>query len=268
MSRSPAVAALCILSLVAACASSSGAKSGEPSTQPSQQKQKPAATSDPLGSMTLMRQGSVLLQQGRIESALEAFEQADRVAPGNATNKNMIGLCQLNLGRFDRALQSFDEALDLVPGFTDARNNRGATYLAMGQLHLAEVDFVAVLADSTYPYRKEVYYNLGLTYLQQGQHGAAEENFRKAIALPNPVFDAYLQLARLAQRQGELERSRVLLEEARLQFPESTAVALELGKLFMLMGDAAAARPYLERVITDAPGSEEAATARSLLGKG
>mgnify|MGYP001105501837 CR=1 FL=1 len=94
------------------------------------------------------------------------------------------------------------------------------------------------------------------------------ENFRKAIALPNPVFDAYLQLARLAQRQGELERSKVLLEEARLQFPESTAVALELGKLFMLMGDAAAAQPYLERVIADAPDSAEAATARSLLGKG
>jgi Tfp pilus assembly protein PilF len=268
MSRSPAVAAICILGLAAACASSSGARDAEPSSQPSEQKQKPAATGDPLGSMALMRQGSVLMQQGRIEAALEAFEQADRTAPGNATNKNMIGVCHLNLGHFDRALQSFDEALDLVPGFTDARNNRGATYLAMGQLHLAEVDFIAVLADSTYPYRKQVYYNLGLTYLDQGQLGAADENFRRAIALPNPVFDAYLQLARLAQRQGELERSRVLLEEAKLQFPESTAVALELGKLFMLMGDTAAARPYLERVIAGAPDSAEAATARSLLGKG
>ncbi|MEJ2583289.1 MAG: hypothetical protein P8127_16930, partial [Acidobacteriota bacterium] len=94
-----------------------------------------------------------------------------------------------------QALENFNQALELVPLFTDARNNRGATYLAMGQLHLAEVDFVAVLGDSTYPHAKQVNYNLGLTYLERSQHGAAEEAFRQAIIPPKPVFDAYLRLA-------------------------------------------------------------------------
>jgi tetratricopeptide (TPR) repeat protein len=248
-----------------ACASSEADSSSTRATSAPQQQD---ALTDPLQSLTYMRQGSVLMQQGRFEAALESFQRADQIAPGNATNKNMVGLCQLNLGQFDQALASFDEALRLVPGFTDARNNRGATYLAMGQLHLAEVDFVAVLSDSTYPHRRQVYYNLGLTYLRQGQNGAAEENFRKAIKAPNPVFDAYLQLARLQQQQGQLDASRALLEEARLQFPEQTELSLELGKLLMLMGDDETARPYLEQVISDAPDSEEAATARSLLGSG
>ncbi len=265
MNRSMIAVVLSTAMSMTACASS-GADGSSTGAGPTPQQQ--AASNDPLQSLTYMRQGSVLMQQGRFEAALESFEQADRIAPGNATNKNMIGLCHLNLGQFDRALASFDEALRMVPGFTDARNNRGAAYLAMGQLHLAEVDFVAVLGDSTYPHRRQVYYNLGLTYLQQGQRGAAEENFRKAITAPNPVFDAYLQLARLQQQQGELDASRALLEEARLQFPERTEVSLELGKLLILMGDEEAARPYLEQVISDAPGSEEAATARSLLGVG
>jgi Tfp pilus assembly protein PilF len=265
MSRHLAIVVAPVLILVAACASS-GAGS-DATGYPSRSKDDQQGSVDPLTSLTYMRQGSVLMQQGRFEQALEAFEQADRIAPGNATNKNMIGLCHLNLGSFDSALMSFDEALQLTPGFTDARNNRGATYLAMGQLHLAEVDFQAVLADSTYPHRKQVYYNLGMTYLQRGQIGAAEENFRNAIVLPNPVFDAYIQLATLAQQQGELERSKSLLEEARLQFPDRTLVSFELGKLLLIMGEEDEGRHYLEKVIDDAPKSAEADTARSLLGK-
>jgi Tfp pilus assembly protein PilF len=178
----------------------------------------------------------------------------------------MEGLCYMRLNQLDEALTYFDKALQTVPGFTDARNNRGATYLAMGQYHMAEVDFIAVLGDPTYPHRKEVHYNLGMTYLQRDQLGAAAENFRKAIALPNPVFDAYLRLSELAQRNGELESSLGFLEDAKLNFPERTEVSLELGKLLLLMDREVEAREQLEEVIEMAPGSASADTARSLLG--
>ena len=264
MNRLGAAVLIFTLSLITACASSTpsaDASGAEASPQ------KTSAATDPLHSLTYMRQGSVLMQQGRFEAALESFQTADKIAPGNATNKNMIGLCYLNLRQPDQALKAFDEALAIIPGFTDARNNRGATYLSMGQFHLAEVDFVAVLADSTYPHRKQVYYNLGMTYLQRDQLGAAEENFRKSIVTPNPVFDGFIQLASLAQRQGTPETAKTLLEEARLEFPESTEISFELGKLLMIMGEDDEARPYLEQVIADAPDSAEAATARSLLGQ-
>ena len=267
MRRFGTVVAISILSIVTACASSSGS-SAEPAASPEPDKKKSKeTTTDPLRSLTYMRQGSVLMQQGRYESALESFQQADKIAPGNATNKNMIGLCYLNLGQPDRALTSFDEALQIIPGFTDARNNRGATYLSLGQFHLAEVDFVAVLGDSTYPHRRQVYYNLAITYLQRDQLGAAEENFRKSIMPPSPVFDGYLQLAQLAQRQGSPEQARVLLEEAKLEFPDRIEVVFELGKLLMIMGEEEDARPYLEQVVSDAPESSQAATARALLGQ-
>ncbi len=138
----------------------------------------------------------------------------------------------------------------------------------MNQYHLAEVDFIAVLADSTYPHRRQVYYNLGITYLKRGQHGAAEENFRKSIMPPNPVFNGYMQLAQLAQQQGESERALVFLQEAKLEFPDRTEIAFEIGKLLMIMGDEEEARPYLEQVVSDAPDSTQAATARTLLGIG
>jgi tetratricopeptide (TPR) repeat protein len=263
MNRLAVVVAISCLSTVTACASSNAA-----SKQPDASAPAPTAqniTDAPLQSLSYMRQGSVLMQQGRYQEALESFQVANRIAPGNATNLNMIGLCYLSLRQPDQALKSFDQVLQMVPQFTDARNNRGATYLMMEQYHLAEVDFIAVLADSTYPHRKQAYYNLGMTYLQRGQLGAAEENFRKSIIPPNPVYNGFLQLAKLAQQQGSPDRALVFLQEAKLEYPDSTEISFELGKLLMIMGEEDDARAYLEQVISDAPDSNEAATARTLL---
>lgn len=265
MKRHTAILAIAAISFATACASSS-TKSSDPES-PSTTQPQAADSSDPLYSLTLMRQGSVLLQQRRYQDALESFQLADRTAPGNVTNKNMIGICYLRMGQFDQALLAFDQALQLVPGFTDARNNRGTTYLSMGQYRLAEVDFVAVLGDSTYSHRRQVYYNLGLTYMKRSQIGAAQENFRRSIQQPNPVYGGYIQLAQIAQMQGELESAKSILEEAKLYFPEELEVPLELGKLLTLMGRVDEARPYLEQVVSDAPDSDAAVTARTLLGQ-
>jgi len=259
----PVVFALLSLIMITGCSSSSAGNA-----RTSKQAAATQASGDPLYSLTLMRQASVLMQQGQFEKALENFREADRFAPGNATVHNMIGLCHLRMGSYDEALISFNRALQLIPDFTDARNNRGATYLAMGQFSLAEVDFFAVLSDSIYPYRKQVHYNLGMTYLQRSQLGAAEENLRKSIVEPNPVFNGYFRLAEIAQRQGRLETARDLLEEARLLHPERLEVSLALGQLLILMGHENEARPYLKQVIANQPNSDAADRARALLGPG
>ncbi len=228
--------------------------------------QQPASGSaDPLYPLTLMRQGSLALQQGRYDTALELFEEARRLQPDNATVYNMIGLCHLNSGRLDKALEAFGRALELIPSFSDARNNRGLTYLALKQYRKAEVDFLGVLADTTYPHRWQVYYNLGMTYLGQGDLAAAEENLRKAAFAPRPVYEAYLRLAQIAERRSDLEGAEALLRQAVVDFPERVEGHLELGRVLRLEGKAEEARAELEKVLEMAPGSELAERARSLL---
>ena len=253
------------LSGVPSHAASPGADKSSKKKKPNTTDAQATGATDPLHALTLMRQGSTLLQQQQFEQALQRFEEADRVSPGNATVHNMMGLCHLNMEQYDRALASFNRALDLIPSFTDAQNNRGVTYLALRQYRLAEVDFVAVLADSTYPHRWRVYYNLGMTYLQRDQLGAAEENFRRAITAPQPVADAYLRLSQLAHNQGNESEAVDLLEEAHLKFPERTEVTLQLGQLLLELGRPTEARPYLQEVIAKEPGSERAQEATQLL---
>ena len=212
-----------------------------------------------LQALAFMRQGSLYFQQGRTTEAQAEFEKADRLAPGNATTYNMIGLCHL-------ALTSFNRALELIPAFTDARNNRGSTYLAMGQFRLAEVDFTGVLGDSTYPHHWEAYYNLGLANLAARNLAAAEDNFRRAISAPLPVFEAYLRLAEVRQQQGNPKSAEQLLDEAMLRFPDRAEAPLALGRLLVTLGRVAEARPYLERIMQSYPDSAMAAEARRILG--
>jgi Tfp pilus assembly protein PilF len=221
--------------------------------------------SDPLHALTLMRQGSILLRQEQYREALSRFQEADDIAQGNPTVHNMIGLCHLKLGEYHEAIEEFNRTLDLAPSFTDARNNRGVTYLTLKQYRLAEVDFLAVLSDSTYPHRWEVFYNLGLTYLQRDQLGAAEENFRKAVAAPQPVFDAYLKLATISTNRGQTDEAIQYLQDARLRYPERTEATLMLGSLLIDVGRPAEAKIYLQEVIEKQPGSDRAREASTLL---
>jgi len=255
----PSRAFLVLLVSIAACSSTGG------DGKEADARNRAAKAHDPLYALTLMRQGSVMLQQGRYEDALEQFEAADRIAPGNATVHNMLGLCHFKLENHERALAEFNEALDLAPTFTDARNNRGGVYLATGEYRMAEVDYVGVLADSTYPHRSKVHYNLGIVHLKQGRLAAAEEDFRRVVTSAEPVFDAYLRLAEIAEVRDQPEVAIDLLEEARIKFPERLEAAVELGRLLLAVGRTDEGRLQLKEVVAKAPNTDNAARARSML---
>ena len=219
----------------------------------------------PMYAVTLQRQGSVLLQQRRYKEALQQFQEAQRLQPGNPSVYNMIGLCHMRIGDLEQALASFDSALLRAPAFTDARNNRGAVYLALGQHQLAEVDFMAVLGDSTYPHRTEVYFNLGMTFLRRNQLGPAEENLRRAVVASTPVFEAFRQLSEIERRRGNLDGSLSWLEEAALKFPDRPEASLELGRVLIELGRPEEARKPLDQIINQDPRSPAADQARALL---
>ena len=222
---------------------------------------------NPLYAFTVMRRGSLLLQQGKYEDALKSFREASTLQPSNSTIYNMTGLCLLKLERYAEAVQEFDRALTLVPTFSDARNNRGAAYLALGQFKLAEVDFLAVLSDSVYPHRWDVYYNLGMTYLQQGQLLAAEENLRRAAFAPMPVEEACLRLAEIQEHEGKLEGAVDTLQDAILKFPDRQDIGLRLGQMLIRVGRSEEGRKYLEDVVRADPSSQAADEARRALGE-
>ncbi len=224
-----------------------------------------ALASNPLYPLSVQREGSVYYQQGKYHEALRKFEEARQLQPSNATVYNLIGSCHRQLGNYPEALEAFNMALELAPAFSDARNNRGATYMDLKEYRLAEVEFVAVLADHSYPHRWQVYYNLGMSYFFRDDYASAEEAFRRAAFSPRPLAAAFLALAEIEQRRGNIDEALSYLEQARIKFPQTPLPTYRLAELLYNLGRVDEARPLFEEVIADFPSSTAARQARRML---
>ncbi|HPW55639.1 MAG: tetratricopeptide repeat protein [Thermoanaerobaculaceae bacterium] len=221
---------------------------------------------DPLAAIKLMQRGQAMLAEGRVDGAVEHFQAARTLQPGNPTIHNVLGVAELRRRNAQAAVASFNRALELAPTYSDARNNRGAAYLQLGQLAMAEADFLAVLSDATYANRAGVFFNLGSLYLRKGNLSAAGENFRRATASGGPV-DAYLALADVEERLGHRELAEKAYLEALARAPERADIGMALAKLYESQGRTKEAEEQYQRILSVSPDSPEAHLIRAKQGK-
>ena len=74
-----------------------------------------------------------LLIQGRLEDALELFEEALDSNPRITLAWSGRGLCLIYLGRYEEAQDSYDRALALKPGMALAWKGMGLSHEKLGQ---------------------------------------------------------------------------------------------------------------------------------------
>jgi tetratricopeptide (TPR) repeat protein len=109
----------------------------------------------------------------------------------------------------------------------------------------------------------EALYARGGAALAKGNLPAAEEAFRKVLAVvPNDV-GAHANLGVVYMRERRWDRSRAELETARKLAPQVTGIRLNLGLVWYRQGFYRRAIPEFESVVKDDPGSLQA---RELLG--
>src|SRR5439155_1201383 len=82
---------------------------------------------------SLYNRGSVLQSLGQHDRALESYDRALALQPGDAEALNNRGVALNELGRHAEALQSFDLALAVRPEYAEALNNRGNALQALGR---------------------------------------------------------------------------------------------------------------------------------------
>ena len=75
----------------------------------------------------------------------------------------------------------------------------------------------------------EVAFNLAGLYLLQDDRSQASENYELALTFNDQSLPALLQVARIAERQGELEKALSFLIRAKLAAPEEPEVLFRFG---------------------------------------
>jgi pentatricopeptide repeat protein len=95
--------------------------------------------------------------------------------------------------------------------------------------------------------------NLGNLYEAQGDPGAAEEYYRKAIEVDDLFFPAKMNLAVLLSRSGQDEEAGSLLREVLADYPEQYDAAYSLALLLVASGRREEALQYLDQAAQGLP---------------
>ena len=104
---------------------------------------------------------------------------------------------------YNRALEEFDQAVKIDPGNFRAHYWRGRVYLKMGHYDKATADFKMVV--ELKPQYARPYHNLGWLYYQKGKYEESIQYLNKAIELePNNGW-AYYTRGRSHFKKGDLQ---------------------------------------------------------------
>jgi Flp pilus assembly protein TadD len=131
--------------------------------------------------------GVLRARQGRRAEAVDHFQQALAIRPGDAELYTNLGAALAEQGRPAEAAEHFRRALALTPGSSPAHNNLGNALLQQGQVAEAIQHYENALRIS--PGDAEAHNNLGQALARQGRVAEAAGHFRRALTL-RPDFRA------------------------------------------------------------------------------
>jgi len=149
-------------------------------------------TANPNNYMMISNYGTALIKQGRNEKGAQILEQSLFIFDKDAEVWNMLGVAYWQKGDFERALEHYEKALALDPGDAIINVNIGSFYVAMSQTTKRLEDaqrsveyFQRAIADD--PLLASAYNGLGGTMKLLGNNDEAIANWEKALEL-NPGY--------------------------------------------------------------------------------
>jgi tetratricopeptide (TPR) repeat protein len=173
--------------------------------------------------------GNIAKDQGRLQEALQHFQQALRVAPGHVHLLNSAGLLFRKMGYLQQAQACFEQAIKIDPNYYQGRYNLANLCRAQGDTERAKQLYRQVLKQrGSYA---DALANLSSVLEEEHRLDEAEPLARKAVELDPENYIARVTLAKLAKRKQQhdevLGHVGPLLEKSRLS-PVNFAVAAGL----------------------------------------
>jgi Tfp pilus assembly protein PilF len=149
--------------------------------------------------------GSARMAQGKLDEAIQQYEQALRLNPDHPLARYNLGNALQAKGQTDEAIRQYQEALRLKPDYAMARNNLGNALARKGQLDeaISQLQEAIRLA----PQEADGYYNLGNALARKGQVDLAIRLYEEAIRLKPDDADVHSNLGVALYRKGRNEEA-------------------------------------------------------------
>jgi tetratricopeptide (TPR) repeat protein len=223
---------------------------------------------DPKDAFAHSNLGNVLVNQNRLDEAVDSYKRAIELEPKFASAYRGLGNALLLQKKLDEAVACGKTAVELDP--KDA--------LAWLHLHAA----VRQLRDQTKwdeaitwirkaielsPTVPHGYRELGITFVSRNKLDEAIAVYRQGVERIPDDYSMHLQLAGLLWGKGRLEEAATSYRQAIKLNPNSVAAHSSLGNVLIMQGRPNEAIPAFRRVIEIDPKSKFAAFAYFRIGK-
>jgi Flp pilus assembly protein TadD len=174
------------------------------------------ARQDPDDPVAVNAAGTALYRGGQYPQALELFQRAVALAPGESYTHNGLGGAYFTQRRYDDALREFQKAVALSPDTGNYWRNLGVAYAnksmwpeavdafrhAIDRFGASAPPILTADARSTLT---SLYVQYGTALLREGQASPAVDAFQNAVRVDPANFDARIRLGETLLQQGQLD---------------------------------------------------------------
>jgi type IV pilus assembly protein PilF len=198
-------------------------------------------------------------QAGNPAVALEEVRIALEADPGHVQAYSVRGLVYAQLKEVAKAEEDFQRALKIAPKNPDINNNYGWFLCETGQPRQSIQYFLNAVKDPLYETPEVGYANAGKCALRAGDMDGAQEYLLQALRVAkSQVPETRYQLANVFYLRGNLDESKIFLNEAVKAMEPPTPEALWLGiRLERKLGNKAGEGSYASQLRSRYPTSKE-----------
>lgn len=156
--------------------------------------------------------GLLLLDQGKLDEAIQQFAAAVAIDPQYSQAHLNWGVAADRRGELDEAMAQYRAELEVNPASAHARNNLATVLFRLGQVDEALEQFaIAARADPSYA---EAQNNWGLALALQGRTDEAVERYVAALRINPDLADAHKNLGVALVKKGALHEALGHLQKA------------------------------------------------------
>jgi type IV pilus assembly protein PilF len=248
-------AAAILAAFIAGC--QSAPKSATPAPEPQLPPPKTAEVSPKDRAKLHAELAAGYYERGQMDIALDELGDATKLDPENANVFNIYGLVYAVMGENAKAEQNFQRALQLSPQDSEIRHNWGWYLCTHGRAQESIAQFDQAVRNPLYKTPEIALVNAGRCSASLGDTAAAEQYFKRALAVSPGNPNAAYGLSLIAYRASRYDEARGWLRPAVLQ-ANPAPEALYLGVcLERKLGDRQAEMSFTSQLKNRYPDSAE-----------
>ena len=172
---------------------------------------------------------------GRVDDAIEAYQQAILLAPDQIFPWNNLGNLYIKLERNEDALSAFHKAIEHNPADAVSWNGLGNAYFKIGRVEEASATYqkaIELAPDFVQPW-----YGLGNAYGRLGRMDEASEAYQKAAQLNGRSTQPWIGLGSISLKQGNHAEALKAYQKAIDIDPKSAPAWNGLGDAYQGLND-------------------------------